>query len=329
MLRTCIGIGLVAAVTAGCGSVNVIKNPGPDQGGIRYYRPKPYLLVTPADPTGRMVKIETKYLPDFSEEYALKIRGKAAAKLKDGWNLVEISTGKKQPPPPAPAEPEAPAEAPAGAEVPPMVVAATNVPIGYYESVYGEVGGRKFLKGWQYVGFSVLGGIAPPVPAMATGGGGNGKGLSCPHGRNGGVPCRPDGNGVPSCMANTAYAVEPPLYGLVMINGVMTFRMIDEIAANQVCPFYVATPSAQPAAEAVGGGGVETITPSTNGGGVGTGPVEGSPAMPVPNPAGGEFETPPPADGAELFPPQADAGPPAAEPLDDIPAPVMPTSFRY
>ncbi len=248
MLRKCIGIVLVVAFAPGCGSVNVIKDPGPGQAGIRYYRPKPYLLVTPADPTGRMVKIETKYLPDFSEEYALRIRGNGAAKLKDGWNLVEVSAGGKNPPPPAPPEPPAAPENVAGAEVPDMVVAGTNVPIGYYESVFGEVEGRKFLKGWQYVGFSVMGGASPPVPSMVSGNGGNGQGVSCPHGRNGNIPCQPNEYGVPACMDNGLgmYEVEPPLFGLVMINGVMTFRMIDEIAMNQVCPSYVTVPKPEP-----------------------------------------------------------------------------------
>ena len=49
---------LCAVLLGGCSSVNVVKNPSAGDNGIRYYRPKPYLLVTPADATGRMVKLE-------------------------------------------------------------------------------------------------------------------------------------------------------------------------------------------------------------------------------------------------------------------------------
>jgi hypothetical protein len=71
--------------------IRVIANPKPHQSGIRYYRPKPYLLVTSGQsavtleerpktsttttvPDPRYVNIQLQYLPDFEEEYALDVR---------------------------------------------------------------------------------------------------------------------------------------------------------------------------------------------------------------------------------------------------------------
>ena len=153
MTHKSIAICVFAGLLAGCSSVSVIKNPGPEDTGIRFYRPKPYLLVTPADATGRMVKLKIEYLPDYSEEYSVRPQGKKPpqVQLKDGWNLVAVG---------GPAPPEKPDEAPPPAapvdpmKVPEYVVAASNVPIGLYESVFDTTCGKKYLKGWRYVGFS-------------------------------------------------------------------------------------------------------------------------------------------------------------------------------
>ena len=67
-------------------------NPDDGDTGVRFYRPKPYLLVTPADPTGRLVNMKLEYLPDFNEEYSAHVKGKASVALKDGWNLVGVNT---------------------------------------------------------------------------------------------------------------------------------------------------------------------------------------------------------------------------------------------
>lgn len=150
---------LCAVLLGGCSSVNVVKNPSPADNGIRYYRPKPYLLVTPADATGRMVKMEVLYLPDYCEEYSIHPRGKKppAVQLQDGWNLVGVGGG---------APPAAPAAAPAAPPTDPLklpesVLVAGNVPIGLYESVFDYAGPAKYLKGWRYVGFSPWGGGLP------------------------------------------------------------------------------------------------------------------------------------------------------------------------
>jgi hypothetical protein len=214
----------VAGMLAGCATYRVNKDPGPRDTGIRYYRPKPYLLITHADPTGRTIKLKLEYLPDFNEEYSIKTRfRKTKVALKDGWNLIGVN----QDAPP----PEEPKEVVAGSpDLPPVVPAATNVPIGYYESVIEiQPNGRKVFRGWRYIGFSVLSGVQgnydPNLPICGS--------QSCPmHGPDG-QPCRPG-------------EMQEPLFGLVSINGVMTFRQINEIAFNQGCPFYVETPKPTP-----------------------------------------------------------------------------------
>lgn len=246
----------------GLGGVRVVKNPGAGDGGIRFYRPKPYLLVEPADPLGRMVKLKVEQLPDYSEEYSIHPRGQSSVQLKDGWNLVSAGAGggggggddKKD---------AAAAPAPAGdlSKMPEMVVAANNVPIGYYESVFDTVGTKKYLKGWRYIGFAVNGGGSP-----------NGVQQGQP-----GMPGGPD----PSCPPPPGSSVDGPLYGLVFFNGVMTFREIGEIAGNLMCPTYVSTPKSS-VVEAGNGNSVIEPGPRSNGSGVDGG--ESTPPS-TPNPA--------------------------------------------
>lgn len=210
-LLGCLTLGLAV----GCSSVTVVKNPDENDLGIRYYRPKPYLLVTPADATGRMVNIKLQYLPDFSEEYSIRPKGRKppAVALEDGWNLVGVGG------PPAPPKPQEPAAIPAAptdpTKLPEFVVAATNVPMGYYESVFDMNGEKKILKGWRYIGLSpIAGGDAIGVDP---------KSMVPP-----GCPPPPPSSSMPG-----------PLYGMVFFNGVMNFRQLDEIANNQTCPQYV------------------------------------------------------------------------------------------
>jgi hypothetical protein len=284
---------LLAGLLAGCSSVSVIKNPGAEDTGIRYYRPKPYLLVTPADATGRMVKLKVIYLPDYSEEYSVHPKGKKppAVQLEDGWNLVAVGGPA---PPPKPEEPPAPAAPVDQAKVPEFVVAATNVPIGLYESVFDSCQGKKYLKGWRYIGMSPLGGGAPigvdPNCAQARNCGPDGKPLYGPDGR---PLLGPDGMPLNPNLPPPASSVSGPLYGLVFFNGVMTFRQLDEIANNMTCPQYLRTipePLKGPAASSSTvttpggqGGSKETVTkPGTT-----TPPSSGSPPTPSANPPGG------------------------------------------
>ena len=170
--------------------VRVIANPKPHQKGIRYYRPKPYLLVTSGQnavvtnqadktvtkttvPDKKYVNIQLQYLPDFEEEYALDVRtgfgtADVGIKLEDGWNLTEINQKldsktnenikavsdligsiAKSTAALAPDE-----KSVRSAPGPSFTIQATNVPLGYYESVLGRDScGRKRLYGFRYVGF--------------------------------------------------------------------------------------------------------------------------------------------------------------------------------
>ncbi|HEU5115562.1 MAG TPA: hypothetical protein VFT74_02690, partial [Isosphaeraceae bacterium] len=170
MDRRLLLVGLLALVATGCSTVTVTRDPAASDNGIRFYRPKPYLLVTPADPTGRMVNLKLEYLPDFNEEYSAHLKGKKAkVELQDGWNLVAAGVG-AAPPPPSPKEPAV--VPPPDPKLPAAVVAATNVPMGYYESVYDVYAGRKIFKGWRYIGFLPLGGPTTgpcAIPGMTPG----------------------------------------------------------------------------------------------------------------------------------------------------------------
>lgn len=232
----------LACLLAGCSSVSVVKNPGPEDTGIRYYRPKPYLMVTPADATGRMVKMKVEYLPDYSEEYSVHPKGKKPpqVQIQDGWNLVAVGGPA---PPPKPEEPPTPLAPLDQTKVPEFVVAATNVPIGLYESVFDSCQGRKYLKGWRYVGLSPMGGGAPigldPNCAQASRNcNPNAKPLLGPDGQ---PLLGPDGRPINPSAPLPGSSVSGPLYGLVFFNGVMTFRQLDEIANNMTCPQYLRT----------------------------------------------------------------------------------------
>lgn len=163
--------------SAGCTPrIRVTPNPGPRTEGIRYYRPKPYLKVEPAevhvakDQTQfalGLVKISLVYMPDFSEEYALDVRagfGTAAVdiQLQDGWNLTQIDQDLDSQTDENLAAAGDLIKA-VGGIVPTsaatendieFTVPASDVPLGFYESVIGRSpDGRKQLYGFRYVGF--------------------------------------------------------------------------------------------------------------------------------------------------------------------------------
>jgi len=197
----------------------VFKNPRERDRGIRYYRPKPYLLITPfrdgknvQSLPSEYVSIDLQYLPDFSEEYSLHIttglgQAKINVTLDDGWNLTKIDQDLDSN---FDDNVAAVADAiakfvPTGSNSTPkeFVVQATNIPLGYYESVI-NIGpsGLKQLYGWRYVGFA-------PFNA-------------CPLSMQGGQSV--------CCDDPTA------IFGLVFENGVMVFRQLNEIpfASNTV-----------------------------------------------------------------------------------------------
>lgn len=191
-LASLLAVASVLFVIAGCAPrIRVTANPGPDAQGIRYYRPKPYLKVVPAEiqiakDASRiepgLVKITLEYLPDFSEEYAVDVRSgfgvaDVSLKLEDGWNLTQINQKFDSQtdenisaagdlikaisglvPTAAESADRSPIE---------FTVPATDVPLGFYESVIGRgPDGRKQLYGFRYLGFlpyqscpTVMGGV--------------------------------------------------------------------------------------------------------------------------------------------------------------------------
>ena len=170
---------LCLLAASGCAPrVMVRAHPQPDDRGIRFYRPKPYLKVEPAEVAidknqtslvPGLVRISLEYLPDFSEEYAIDVRSglgiaNVGIKLQDGWNLTEISqeldsqtdentkafasllsaVGDVLPT----------SSSSQSKATPSFTVPSRNVPIGFYESIIGlDARGCKRLYGFRYVGF--------------------------------------------------------------------------------------------------------------------------------------------------------------------------------
>jgi hypothetical protein len=212
---------LALSFAAGCTPrVRVIANPRPHDNGIRYYRPKPYLKVVPAEVAAgkdatrvdvQLVTISLEYLPDFSEEYAIDVRpgfgvANVSLTLEDGWNLTEINQELDS-------QTDETIDAAAnllraasgfvttadGKQAPQSSfdVHASNVPLGYYESVIGcGPDGRKRLFGFRYLGF---------LPYE-----------SCPTILAGGQK---------ACCNDPSM----PLYGLTFADGRMVFKPLDTI----------------------------------------------------------------------------------------------------
>jgi len=219
---------LASCWTLGCApKLRVIPHPTSRDPGVRFYRPKPYLFLSPASTggtsartaasplagEGELVAIELRYLPGFEEEYALDVRagwGVANVKieLEDGWNLVNLNQeldSKVDDNLSALADvmravPSVASTTPARNTEMRTVVQASNVPLGFYEAVVApDRCGKKHLYGFRYVGF---------IPDATC--------PLCPTGSQSG-DCR-DGS--------------LPLYGLVFERGVMVFREIGAIGAN-------------------------------------------------------------------------------------------------
>lgn len=210
-------------IFCGCAPRVIVRaNPQPNDRGIRYYRPKPYLKVEPAEvATDKnqtkivpgVVRISLAYLPDFSEEYSIDVRSglgiaNVGIKLEDGWNLTEISqqldsqtdentkafasllsaVGDVVPT----------ASSPSATPDVSFSVPARNVPIGFYESIIGrDQRGCKRLYGFRYVGF---------VPFAG---------------------CPIDMGGQQSACCNDPSS---GLYGLSFVDGQMLFLPLDQMA---------------------------------------------------------------------------------------------------
>lgn len=151
-------------------STKVVKNPGVHDQGVRYYRPKPYLIIRPmidkqGVPVSGYVTMDQSIMPDFSEEYSIHVRTGLGTNdtnitLSEGWNLtglnVQLDSQFDENLKAVAEVMKAVPNLTAGETFAPksMAVRATNVPLGYYESVI-SVGcdGKKRLHGFRYVGF--------------------------------------------------------------------------------------------------------------------------------------------------------------------------------
>ena len=201
---------------AGCllPRTTVHRNPGPNDLGVRYYRPKPYLFIKPmADRDGRpvdgYVTLEQVTLPDFGEEYSIHVRSGLGTndteiRLEDGWNLTALNIdidsqfdeNLKAVAEVIEAVPRATA---AGrGELPALAVRATNVPLGLYESVVATGADcKKRLYGFRYVGFM------PYAP--------------CP---------------LESCGVEQMACCAGDIYGLAFADGVMVFRPLGQMPTH-------------------------------------------------------------------------------------------------
>lgn len=208
-LHTLFSVAISVGILSGCATTTVKKNPGEHDRGVRYYRPKPYLLVQPT--TGKsdeFVTLTLDYLPDFSEEYSIHVKAgigvnKTKITLENGWKLTQLdmdidskfnenvkafgdllkNAG------------EFTKAVKTEGTAPRMVVKSNNVPLGYYESVIDRgPDGKKRLYGWRYVGFMPYANC--PVSA---------GGAEC-------VDCHSE-----------------PIYGLIVREGVMTFVQLGKI----------------------------------------------------------------------------------------------------
>ena len=163
---------LTLVACAGClPATKVIKNPDDCDTGIRYYRPKPYLLIKPminsktGEPVNGYVTLEEAIMPDFSEEYSIHVRSglgtnDTSITLKDGWRLETLNVDLD-----SQFDDNLRAIADVASVIPRLTasdggvsdktpVKATNVPIGYYESVISKgCDGKKRMYGFRYVGF--------------------------------------------------------------------------------------------------------------------------------------------------------------------------------
>lgn len=164
---------LLVCVSAGCTRVAVTKNPTDDDEGVRYFRPKPYLMIAPAPlPQGALkgatyVAISIQYLPDYDEEYSIRLQsglgqGSLKVELKDGWNLtgVDLTTDQQLDELIGSFSGLLSAAAPlvrerTGYAAPCVVPVEHPVPLGLYEAVIAQGPDcRKGIFAWRYVGFA-------------------------------------------------------------------------------------------------------------------------------------------------------------------------------
>ena len=211
---------LLVVFVSGCLPRTIVrKNPGLRDRGVRYYRPKPYLRIAPqvdkdGTPSAQFVSIDLAYLPDFSEEYSISVKSgfgtnDTSITLDQGWNLTNLNvdidskTAENVEAVGSLLSDVSGLATKANTDLSgnTFVVAATNVPIGYYEAVLGQDCGAKHLYGFRYIGFLPY----SPCPRVACG---------TPEALN--------------CQTNSY-----DIFGLVFENGQMTFKNLGSLAGTQ------------------------------------------------------------------------------------------------
>ena len=223
------------ALSIGCAStvVKPARN-GPHDSGIRFYRPKPYLLLQPPDgaTTEGYVAMQLMWMPDFGEDYSIHIHSgvgtnNTTVSLANGWQLTQLNSDTDAKvdeflgaistllnTTPALLGAKAGGNGPGEAVAPDdkankyaSQVRAHEVPLGFYEAVINSgPDGKKQLYGWRYVGFSPYAGC--PIEAA-------------------GSVCQPCGTA--------------DLYGLIVVKGEMHFVKLPELAATKTT-VVVSTP---------------------------------------------------------------------------------------
>ncbi len=211
----------------GCARTVVRRNPDACDEGLRFYRSKPYLLLSPKEGDTTKVVISLQYMPDFSEEYSVQAytgfigTNKTEVSLNESGVLTALnvsvdskasefvkSVGELIGSLPEPTAKESAVPSPA-IRSEGMAVRAYRVPLGYYEAVVSRGPDcRKHLYGWRYVGFAPFN----QCPLESTG-------MECTD-----------------CCSSS-------LFGLVSESGTLVFKRIDELAHDTITVTTAATTS--------------------------------------------------------------------------------------
>jgi hypothetical protein len=213
--KNCVSVMLVILAAVGCASTKVVKGPDANDKGIRYYRPKPYLMVKPANVEHGKIDISLVYLPDYTEEYSIHIcagigSNATSVKLEDGWNLTGIDvTVDNQLDELLGAAAQVISAVPKAGDVArtPTHLATCSgraVPLGLYEAVTGvDHCCEKRIYGWRYIGFMPFAG------------------------------CPVNGGGGPyTCLCDDGSL---DVWGLVWDGDALCFKRIADIASEPLC----------------------------------------------------------------------------------------------
>lgn len=221
-------------ISTGCliPQTRVVRQPDDSFDGVRFYRPKPHLLIKPIPKQQGKVEISLHYLPDFTEDYGIKIRSglginNTKIELDKGWQLTSLNANlDSQFDENVKAIGNAIGTAvtagadssnPAGAAEPKIQCRARNVPLGFYEAILGRDScGKRRLYGWRYLGFAPF----HPCPTLVTGG--------------------------PEC-ASCETSLD--LWGLVPSPDGLEFRRIGELGSRSEDGTQVGPPATAPEAE--------------------------------------------------------------------------------